>query len=624
MIRTQDMRRWLHLLIISIATITSAPSPWANTNNNAPPNILLIVLDDFGYNDLGANGNPDTPTPNLDALAAQGIRYTRHYADATCSLARAALLTGQFPAVHGLRPAHLGLSKDTPTIASALGNAGYRTQHIGKWHVANATLEQSPSQLGFDDWFGFLFQSELSGPSKDGINFGRPTYINPWLRENQSPATQYKGHLTDILTERAISFIGEQNEQSIPWFLNLWFYAPHNPIQPADRFKERHPANGAGNYHALIEQLDTSIGLVLKELDRQGMSDNTLVIVLSDNGGTNQHLDNNSPFYGKKTEFQEGGIRTPLLMRWPGKIKPETVTNNMVSIHDIFPTVAQAASATLPEGLIGRDLLGMQIPAPSQLYWETSGLAVHRFSVLSADGRWRYTRGDWWHTTLNDLETDPTGSENVLEHYPEVEKQLTDDFLRWRLTARKVNTTYEELNNQGRAILRGKDMQRSPGNSGFTFAIGVTPDDASDGIQVIAEQASRWRLQSDDKEGVRLDILGHSITAPTLPRGQCTDLVVTSHYQFTPIGKNRNKMIVDVFVNGKRVNGIASDRPIPQNWGYANPTYIGINPHGKESFMGVLSRPLILNERVVPDSEAKISGNGISDVPSMCQSHGST
>ena len=199
------MPPWLlSVLPILLALSACATPPETAPDTAPPPNILLIVLDDLGYNDLGANGNPNTPTPNLDALAAEGILYTRHYADATCSVARAALMTGTFPASHGFRPNHLGLSAGTPTIATMLQDKGYRTQHIGKWHIVSATLDQSPSHSGFDNWYGFLHNNELGGPSRDGVRYRRPTYIDPWLRDNQSPLEQQSGHLTDILTDRAI------------------------------------------------------------------------------------------------------------------------------------------------------------------------------------------------------------------------------------------------------------------------------------------------------------------------------------------------------------------------------------------------------------------------------------
>jgi arylsulfatase A-like enzyme len=612
------MYRWLCLAIVPILGVVLFLIFTSGEQDASPPNILLIVLDDLGYNDLGVNGNSETPTPNLNALAAQGTRYTRFYADSTCSVARAALLTGQFPAFHGLRPVHLGLSVGTTTIASALGQAGYRSQHIGKWHVANATLDQSPAGLGFDNWFGFLFQSELRGPSKDGVTFMGMTYLDPWLRENQAPPTQFKGHLTDILTKRAIDFLGEQSEGASPWFLNLWFYAPHGPIQPAERFKMKHPATPEGKYRALVDQVDTSVGLVLEELDRLGLSDNTLVIVLSDNGGTNAQTDNNYPFHGKKAQYFEGGVRTPLMMRWPGHIETNIVIDDVVSILDIFPTIASAASVPIPAELKGRNLLTRPLSAPIQLFWEMSEPDYYLFSVLSTDGRWRFTQGSWQAPTLNDLESDPSGTENVAALHPDIIEKLTREYLQWRKTARIVDTLYEPVGERGGAIITGDDLQRSPGHSGFTFAIGVTPDSDNNLTQVIAQQDDRWRLQSDGKQGLRLDVLGYLLQAPVLPLGRCSEVVITSHFKFTPIHRNINKVYIDLYIDGEKVNSIEADNPPIQNQGYANPTYVGANPLGEEVFTGTLSRPVILNERIVPDADASIIANGISGVPATC------
>jgi arylsulfatase A-like enzyme len=586
-----------------------------------PPNILLIVLDDFGYNDLGANGNAQTPTPRLDALAAQGARYTRHYADATCSVARAALMTGTFPAVHGLRPNHLGLSVGTPTIASMLRDANYRTQHIGKWHIASATLEQSPGQLGFDHWFGFLHNHETSGPSLDGLTYRKPTYIDPWLREDQSPLQQHSGHLTDILTERAIAFLQQQKGHAAPWFLNLWYYAPHTPIQPPDAFRQKYPDTKEGAYRALVDHLDTSIGRVLDALESSGEGDNTLVIVLSDNGGNNAATDNNHPFHGKKAEFLEGGLRTPMLMRWPGHIRPNTVSDERVSLYDIFPTIAQASSATLPPGLVGRSLLDAQRGPTPQLYWEYSDSQTHNYSVLSADGRWRLTKSSLWiaPNTLNDLAADPSGEVNVLDRHPEIAAKLAEEYLLWRKAARIVEFNYMNLNNKGGAILRGNDLQRSPGYAGFTFAVGVTPADAQDAqTQVIAEQPGRWSLKSKPGQGVVVDILGQTLAGQPLPVGQCTELVIASHFNFTTIQPKNNWSVIDMYVNGERVDSVRMQSPPLQTWGYANPTYIGFDAGGNAAFSGELSRPVILNERVVPDDQSAMIGNGISGVPPTC------
>jgi arylsulfatase A-like enzyme len=583
-----------------------------------PPNILLIVLDDFGYNDLGANGNPKIPTPHLDALAAQGTRYTRHYADATCSVARAALMTGTFPAAHGLRPNHLGLSKGTPTIASMLRQAGYHTKHIGKWHIASATMEQAPSQFGFDSWFGFLHNNELAGPSIDGINYAFPTYYNPWLYDNDSSLAQFSGHLTDILTQRAIAFLDQQKGQSQPWFLNLWHYAPHAPIQPSPKFKEKYPATKEGNYYALIDQLDSNIGLVMAALDRNGQVDNTLVIVLSDNGGTNAATNNNDPFYGKKAEFFEGGLRTPMLMRWPGRIASNSVSDEIVSLYDIFPTIAQATAALPPENLIGRSLLDPARVHSPQLYWEYSTSEQHVFSILSADGNWRFTNY-YGARILNDLAADPSGKVNALDRHPEIASKLTYDYLQWRKSARNVEFNYEPLNAKGGAIIRGDDLQRSPGYAGFTFAIGVTPStDVSAASQVIVDQHERWRVQTSAEHGLSVEILGQTIEGLNLPADQCSELVISSQFQFSPVQPGGNSSTIDIYINGERVHSVRTEQPPLNTGGYANPTYIGISASGGEPFLGKLSRPIILNERVVSDDQSEAIGNGISGVPPTC------
>ncbi|CAA0092825.1 Arylsulfatase [Halioglobus japonicus] len=606
------------LLALSACATPPAHSPSQTENTAPPPNILLIVLDDLGYNDLGANGNPNTPTPNLDALAAEGILYTRHYADATCSVARAALMTGTFPASHGLRPNHLGLSVGTPTIATMLQEKGYRTQHIGKWHIVSATLDQSPSYFGFDDWYGFLHNNELSGPSEDGIRYWRPTYQDPWLRENQSPLQQESGHLTDILTERAIGFLDQQKDVTQPWFLNLWYYAPHAPIQPDQRFAKQYPDTKEGKYHALIDQLDFSIGRVMAALDKNGEADNTLVIVVSDNGGTNKETDNNYPFAGEKATLTEGGLRTPLFMRWPAHIAPNVVSDELVSILDIFPTIAQVSAATPPNDLLGRSLLDPDRGELPELYWEYSNSEAHQYSVLSSDGRWRLL-SFYGMRGLTDLNADPSGKTNVIDRYPDVAAQMTDNYLQWRKEMRNVSVEYEQLNSNGGAILTGDDMQRSPGYSGFTLAIGVTPSADEDGTtEVIAEQTGRWRLQSSSTAGLQLEVLGRVLKAPALAVGQCSEVVVSSQFNISPVNSRGNKAHVDLYINGVRAANASWKNPALNTSNYTQPTYIGMNPNGEELFNGELSKPRIINERVVPDKDGKEIGNGISGVPATC------
>ena len=168
------------------------------SSGGTPPNILFILIDDMGYNDLGANGNPGVSAPHLDALAAEEVRFTRNYVDSTCSSTRAGILTGTTPAARGFRPRGLGISPVIVTLPEALRAAGYSTHHIGKWHVGYASKLSWPTAQGFDHFFGFLNQFLLRGPHVEGqFKLARPTYRNPWLQEQAQWPVRHKGHLAE-------------------------------------------------------------------------------------------------------------------------------------------------------------------------------------------------------------------------------------------------------------------------------------------------------------------------------------------------------------------------------------------------------------------------------------------
>ncbi|GAG79028.1 unnamed protein product, partial [marine sediment metagenome] len=277
--------------------------------------------------------------PNLDQLAKEGVRFTRHYASSVCSPARAALLTGQDPARNGYVPNGRGLSPQLITLPEALKGAGYSTWHIGKWHIGDLQRQAWPDHQGFDHWFGFLNQWRLAGKQVNGeIELAKPRYLDPWLESDSEPAAFYPGHLENILTDKTITTIDELQALDSPWFINLWFYAPHTPIQPAIEFAEKYADTDAGRYKALVHQLDHNIGRVLNHLDNTGERENTIVVVVSDNGGTNRQIDNNFPYQGKKASYFEGGLRTPLIIQWPDSDTSGTVYSDIVSVQDIYPT----------------------------------------------------------------------------------------------------------------------------------------------------------------------------------------------------------------------------------------------------------------------------------------------
>ena len=606
-------RAWFFLAtLVSATALISSCSPSDDSGDGVStseqPNIVLIVIDDMGYNDLGANGNTQVSTPNLDRRASQGVRFTRHYTDSTCTVTRVGIMTGMEPAVHGFRANNLGISPEVVTLPEALQSAGYSTHHVGKWHIGFESRLAWPTQQGFDTFFGFLDQHLLRGPHADGKwKIGGTTYHNPWLQHQSDWPTKHDGHLSEILTDHAVDFIESRKNSDRPWFLNFWTYAPHAPIQPMAKFASKYPDTPKGKYLAFLEQVDDTVGRVLKSLDDNGLGDNTLVLVASDNGGTNAQMDNNFPFKGRKMTFYEGGVRTPLIMRWPGRVAAGEAVDEVVSYLDYFPTLASVAGAQIPAHLAGRNLIDVAQndadPAGS-LYWELSNAKVTSWAVLSKDARWRMSHDFFDNTTLNDLADRPAGDQNVLASYPEVAEDLRRDYLAWRRASRKVAVDYEPIAANGRARLSGNSLQRAPGYSGHTFAIAVTPykPTAPGGPQVIAYQRNQWQLYLS---GSRLHLVlnGIELDAPAPEAGACSTILVTSHFKQAYTKRSKKSAMVELYVNGMREAEFRSGDPKIPIDDHLNPTFIGQDEHGERVFRGELGRPVILNERLVPEDE---------------------
>ncbi|WP_432768177.1 MAG: sulfatase-like hydrolase/transferase [Sphingopyxis sp.] len=376
--------------------------PATAPDGTRPPNIILIVADDLGYNDISLNGGGIAggivKTPNIDALARDGANFTTAYAaNATCSPSRAAMMTGRYPTRFGFEftavpvefaenlahgggvgphrtifhdelitpdiPAYadMGVPAAEVTIAEAVKAAGYRTLHIGKWHLGEAAALQ-PQAQGFDESLAVLGGAAMFMAEDD------PGVVNaklPWdpidrfiwanLRHavtfNGSPRFQPKGHMTDYFADQAIAAIKANRNR--PFFLYLAFNAPHTPLQATKADYDRLPQikdEKTRVYGAMVAQMDRRIGDVMATLKQQGIDDNTLVIFTSDNGGAWYNgIDRlNAPFRGWKATFFEGGIRTPLLMRWPSQIAPGTRRADTTGHIDLFATIAGAAGAAVP------------------------------------------------------------------------------------------------------------------------------------------------------------------------------------------------------------------------------------------------------------------------------------
>lgn len=374
--------QWCAVLLGVASIILFAPGC---ENRAEKPNVLLIVLDDFGYNDLAINNGSDSPTPTLDSIADTGMRFTRHYTESSCSPTRAALLTGLYPARLGFHPNGTGISQEIETLPDVLAANGYATHMIGKWHAGDAHREARPEHQGFQHWFGFINQLYLAGPdSKGEYRTARPTYNNPWLETETQPLRQYQGHLTDILTNKALQVIKDAQQ---PWFMYLAYYAPHTPLQPAQRFAQRFENTERGRYQALKAQADASINEIRQQLAASGELENTILVVLGDNGGTAAHYPSNLPFAGEKVFYGEGGVRTPLLMSWPEHWQPQQTLDKTVSVMDLFPTLLAALDIEPPKQLDGVNILQ---PSPERrLFWYSHSAGGDRYSALSADGHWR-------------------------------------------------------------------------------------------------------------------------------------------------------------------------------------------------------------------------------------------
>jgi arylsulfatase A-like enzyme len=366
----------------------------------AKPNIVLIITDDVGYGDLGSYGAPDVKTPNIDRLAREGTRLTDFYAAPTCSPTRAALMSGRYyqrakierPMGHAASAdAERGLPATGRTLPQLIKNAGYATGLVGKWHLGYKP-EYSPNAHGFDYFWGFL--SGLVDYYQHTDQQGKPD-----LYENGKPV-QVEGYMTDLITERAVKFVDDHKDQ--PFFLEVTYNAAHWPFQVPDkpsvapgnaRFVQPHDAETStrADYVAVLERADQGVGKILTTLDRHNLARNTLVIYTQDNGG--EWLSRNAPFFHRKDTVWEGGVRVPLIARWPARIPARRASPQVGMMMDLTMTLLAAAGATVPaDGKFdGTDLLPV-LEGKAQPFERT---LFFRNAVGQQRTQRAVRRGDW-------------------------------------------------------------------------------------------------------------------------------------------------------------------------------------------------------------------------------------
>jgi arylsulfatase A-like enzyme len=321
------------------------------------PNIVVILADDMGLGDYSAYGTPDVRTPHIDRLAREGLTFTNFYANScVCSPTRAALLSGCYPDRVGVP----GVIRTTPAdnwgrlapaavlLPQVLKPAGYHTAIVGKWHLGLESPD-TPTERGFDFFHGFLgdMMDDYWTHLRGGQNF---------LRRNLEAITP-EGHATDLFTRWACDYLEERARAEQPFFLYLAYNAPHGPIQPPDawlaKVKARDPqlAELRAKYVALLEHMDDGVGQVLATLDRLKLTENTLVLFTSDNGGSLPEGGFNGPWRSGKTHMYEGGLRVPGLVRWPGHVKAGSTADHVAVSMDIFATCCELAGVAAPAGI---------------------------------------------------------------------------------------------------------------------------------------------------------------------------------------------------------------------------------------------------------------------------------
>jgi arylsulfatase A-like enzyme len=374
-------RRFLKVMGAEAAALASVGHVQARELKlGGKPNILMILVDDLGYGDLSSYGATDLKTPHIDSLMAAGMRFDNFYANCpVCSPTRAALLSGRYPdmvGVPGVIRTHITdnwgyLSSHAVLLPKLLKPAGYHAAIVGKWHLG-LDSPNTPNERGFDHFHGFL------GDMMDDY-YNHRRHGNNYMRLDEKEIDP-EGHATDLFTKWANDYIKDRTKSNRPFFLYLAYNAPHAPIQPPDewlqRVKSREPgiSERRAKLVALIEHLDDGIGKVLKALKDAGVSDDTLVIFTSDNGGQLSAGANNGSLRGGKQDMYEGGIREPMCAVWPGRIKPGTRSDRVALTMDLYPTICEAAGAKITHQIDGHSvlptLLGKSQPDEDRfLFW---------------------------------------------------------------------------------------------------------------------------------------------------------------------------------------------------------------------------------------------------------------
>ncbi|MSU80745.1 MAG: sulfatase [Gemmataceae bacterium] len=418
------------ILLTFLTIIIVTNGVLAQDKKKRPPNIVILLADDLGYADVGFQGCKDIPTPNIDALAKSGTRFTSGYVSGPyCSPTRAGLLTGRYQNRfgHEFNPAggKQGMPTNQVTMAQRMAALGYATALIGKWHLGS-DAKMTPTERGFQDYFGFLGGAHAYFPGK-----GKDIYRG-------TKAVDEKEYLTDAIARESLAFIDKNAAK--PFFLYMAFNAVHTPMQATDKYLNRFPNikdKERKTYAAMLSAMDDAIGQVMAKLREKGLEDDTLIFFFSDNGGptmigTTINGSINFPLRGSKRQLLEGGVRVPFVMAWKGRVPAGKTYDHPIIQLDILPTAIAAAGGEVKADwkLDGVNLLpfveGANKSAPHDLlYWRFGD------QLAARKGDWKMVRYDKTGTHLYNLKDDIGESKNLAAQHPDVLRDIQESWTRW-------------------------------------------------------------------------------------------------------------------------------------------------------------------------------------------------
>ncbi len=434
----------------------------------AIPNIVLLLADDLGYGDLSCFGSPAVETPHLDRLAKEGMKFTRFYAgSAVCSPTRASVLTGRYPLRFGItkhfNDVNRWLPESATTVAELLQNAGYKTAHVGKWHLGGLHVDEhgrrlenqpGPRQHGFNYYQTQIEQQPLRGRmGRDRTLFRQGGTV--LLRNDQRVGEDdpyYAKHFTDANGDFAVELIEKFANDDKPFFLNIWWLVPHKPYEPApEPHWSRTAADGISEdqhrFRSMVQHMDAKVGQILETLEKHNIAENTLVLFTSDNGAAFEGFIGD--LKGGKTDLHDGGLRVPMVVRWPAAIAASQTSDVFGHTNDLLPTFCEVAGVELPSDLSidGLSLLphmkGETPPAVSRrgtVFWQLDLYrSIQRHypkpkpyaTEVALQGKWKLLALGGKPVELFDVQADPNERRNIIKDHPSIVASLTAELNEW-------------------------------------------------------------------------------------------------------------------------------------------------------------------------------------------------